>query len=271
MSTEIVLDTIEFLLTGYDQSRRVRRWVKELEIWCVPLVNPDGAYRFLHLCGTGRKNGRDTDGNGRIDPADGVDLNRNYPFRWNGLDGKGSSGDIGSGRYRGPAAGSEPETRAMMALAARERFVLAISYHTAGTKILVPYTIDGVKNPEPSVAWILGRHMAQLARSARVDRTYRAVRKLYSVDGVDQDWHYHTYGTLAYIIEGPRTNPPTKRTGRHVPGAPSRLGLAPSIASSRDPPWWATWWKPGRAAPSRPGSASGKSGSTRGKSGNPTP
>ena len=42
----------------------------------------------------GAKNGRDTDGNGRIDAGDGVDLNRNYPFRW------GFLGEVGSSSSR---------------------------------------------------------------------------------------------------------------------------------------------------------------------------
>jgi len=211
LSTEFVLDIIDQLLHRYRSSSQVRARVDRYEIWCVPLVNPDGNHRFLHVCGTGRKNGRDTNKNGRIDRGDGVDLNRNYPFRWHSLGEKGSSGKPEHGRYRGPGPGSEPETRAMMALAEAQRFVVSISFHTAATKILVPYTIDEVKNPEPSVAWILGRKMAGMADSFRRDRKYKAVRKLYPVDGVDQDWHYFRYGTLAFLIEGPRNNPPYER------------------------------------------------------------
>lgn len=61
--------------------------VHELDLWIVPLYNPDGLKR-----GT-RKNAR------------GIDLNRNYPYRWADLDGDYESG---------PRPASEPETRAMM-------------------------------------------------------------------------------------------------------------------------------------------------------------
>jgi protein MpaA len=64
------------------------RPVRGIDLWLVPVANPDGLAR-----GT-RRNGH------------GVDLNRNYPYRWADLDGHYESG---------PQAASEPETRALMA------------------------------------------------------------------------------------------------------------------------------------------------------------
>ena len=63
------------------------RPIRGIDLWVVPVYNPDGLAR-----GT-RKN------------AHGVDLNRNFPYRWADLDGSYESGQ---------RAGSEPETRAMM-------------------------------------------------------------------------------------------------------------------------------------------------------------
>ena len=218
-STEVVLDIIHQLATGYASNPEVRRWVDQYEIWCVPLVNPDGLHNFFHVTGRGRKNGRDTNDNGLLDASDGVDLNRNYPYRWHSLNETGSNGDPAHGRYRGPSAGSEPETKAVMRLADRERFVMLISYHTSGSKVLVPYTIDGARNPHPDAAWIVGAHLAALSDTARLDRDYTPVRKLYSVDGVDQDWHYWRHGTLAYLWEGPETLPSLERREKMIVGA----------------------------------------------------
>jgi hypothetical protein len=212
LSTEMVLDIIEYLTVNYQTDEDVRGWVDDFEIWCVPLVNPDGNAMFMHFSSAaGRKNGRDTIDNGKLDPRDGVDLNRNYPFRWNTLGEKASSGKPVHNWYRGPEPASEPETRAMMKLADEQRFVMAISFHTVATKILVPYTIDEVKNPDPSVPWIIGKKIAELCDSCREDRDYEARRNLYSVDGTDQDWHYFQHGTVAYILEGPRHNSPYDR------------------------------------------------------------
>ncbi len=82
------------------------------KIWFIPLVNVDG---FVYNettnpngGGMWRKNRRN---NG--DGSYGVDINRNYPYMW-GLDDNGSSPTTSSETYRGPSAGSEPETQAYM-------------------------------------------------------------------------------------------------------------------------------------------------------------
>jgi hypothetical protein len=218
LSTEFVLDIVHLLTTSYETDATLREWVDRYEIWCLPLANPDGCHRFFHVAAAGRKNGRDNNGNGLNDYTDGVDLNRNYPFRWHSLGETGSKSNPEAGWYRGPEPASEPEVRAIMQFADRERFVGLISYHTAGTKILVPYTIDNCRSPHPNTAWVLAGHMAALSNSGREDRDYLPVRNLYSVDGTDQDWHYWRHGTLAYIWEGPRTNPPYADCDRFVTG-----------------------------------------------------
>lgn len=76
--------------------------VKGLDVWLVPVVNPDGLAR-----GTRRN-------------AHGVDLNRNYPHDWADLDGRYESG---------PRAGSEPETQAMMAFIDEVRPDRVLSFH----------------------------------------------------------------------------------------------------------------------------------------------
>jgi protein MpaA len=84
------------------RSIRDGRKVRGIDLWLIPTINPDGLARHT------RKNAR------------GVDLNRNFPWRWADLDGTYESG-------RGPA--SEPETRALMRVfeAVRPRFV--VSFH----------------------------------------------------------------------------------------------------------------------------------------------
>ncbi len=61
--------------------------ISGIDLWVVPTYNPDGVAAHT------RKN------------AHGVDLNRNFPYRWADLDGETESG---------PRPASEPETRAMM-------------------------------------------------------------------------------------------------------------------------------------------------------------
>ena len=68
-----------------------------VRLWLIPDLNPDGA-------------ARGTRGN-----AHGVDLNRNFPFRWRPL------GAPGSRYYAGPRPSSEPESRALEAFIRRTR------------------------------------------------------------------------------------------------------------------------------------------------------
>jgi murein peptide amidase A len=79
-------------------------------------AKPDGV--VLYLVRTGNPDGRaaNTRSNAR-----GVDLNRNFPWRWR----PAARGTY----YPGPKAGSEPETRALMRLVRRVRPQLAIYYH----------------------------------------------------------------------------------------------------------------------------------------------
>jgi predicted deacylase len=83
-------------------SLRDGRPIRGVNLWVVPVYNPDGLAR-----GT-RKN------------AHGVDLNRNFPYHWANLDGNYESG---------PRPGSEPETRAMMRFLRQLRPSRIVSFH----------------------------------------------------------------------------------------------------------------------------------------------
>lgn len=76
--------------------------VHGIDLWVVPAYNPDGLAR-----GT-RRNAR------------GVDLNRNFPYRWAPLTGS---------YYSGPRPSSEPETRAMMRFLDRVKPAYILSFH----------------------------------------------------------------------------------------------------------------------------------------------
>jgi protein MpaA len=82
---------------------RHTRVPKGVQLWLVPEMNPDGT-------------AADTRQN-----AHGVDLNRNFPYRWQPI--------IDPTYYAGPSAVSSPETRAAMKLARRIRPAVTIWYH----------------------------------------------------------------------------------------------------------------------------------------------
>jgi len=226
LSTEFVLDAIQTLLEARDPT--VGRWLEEVVVWAVPMVNPDGNHAFFETSKRfGRKNGRDLDRDGARGPTEGVDLNRNYPFRWGALGERGSRSDERSSYYRGARAASEPETRAIVELARRERFVASISYHTGAVALLAPYTIPGVENPRPNAAWTIARELAKRLPHHPQDRDFAVLRNLYPVDGTDQDWHRFAHGTLALLVEGALWTPigPSRRNATVEAVRPSWMFL----------------------------------------------
>jgi hypothetical protein len=200
MSPTFVLDAIDALLADKSH-RRLERLVFAM----VPLVNPDGNFARLEAGLMGRKNGRDNDGDGKLGGADGVDLNRNYPFQWSYLgESEQSSSQIYSRYYRGPGPGSEPETRAMMRLAEQERFAASISFHTGTLAVLAPYTMPHLRDPEPNEALVVAEEVAKHIKN-HPEGGVPVRRNLYPVDGTDQDWLRNRFGTLALLVEAVKT------------------------------------------------------------------
>ena len=201
LSVNFALDVAEQWLTATNE--RAGRWRAGLDLWLVPMLNPDGVARCLDVSSySGRKNGRSGDAG-----EPGVDLNRNFPFRWGELGESGSHTRPGDPWYRGPSPGSEPEVQALMRLAEDRRFVAALSYHTLGTVILPAYTIPGGANPDPDPVLALAETMAAAAPLQPNGKRFRVQRRIYPVDGVLEDWLRARCGTAAVLVEGPLQNP----------------------------------------------------------------
>ncbi len=218
LSVLFVLDAVQQVLEkAAAGDPAASRWLERLNIWFVPLANPDGLHAFLFKDRFyGRKNGRDRHPLTEENMDRGVDLNRNYAYRWNTETKRASSGDPKSRYYRGPSAGSEPETRAIMALARRERFVGLLSFHSGTVALLAPYTIDGVQNPDPNEAWTVAEHLIKDLPQHPQGKPWEVRRNLYSVDGTDQDWHRFAHGTVALLVEGSRWAPRKAHTRKKV-------------------------------------------------------
>ena len=102
---------------GHAVIRELRRNIgraRGLDVWTVQTVNPDG------VAARTRRNAR------------GVDLNRNFSYRWNG------SAPTYSGYYAGPRPFSEPESRALADLIRRIEPDLTIHFHQPWGQVLAP-------------------------------------------------------------------------------------------------------------------------------------
>ncbi len=193
MTTEIAIDIIDQLTGTYSSNSRTQSWVNDNVIWIVPMVNPDGNNKVWTANNMWRKNTRE---------GYGVDINRNYPFAWGTCN--GSSGSTYSDTYRGPGAGSEPETQAMMGLVNRIKPVLSISYHSYSELVIYPYGCDGEHTPDRDVVESLGRQLAGRLPKDGSSGTYdpgTSWELLYAVDGGDIDWYYNEHQVLPYVIE----------------------------------------------------------------------
>ncbi|MER5504326.1 M14 family zinc carboxypeptidase [Streptomyces sp. NPDC002766] len=137
ITPEMTRRLMHYYLDNYKTDKRVKRIVDSTELWFVISANPDGYdYTFKNSdTRLWRKNLRDVNGDGVISTGDGVDLNRNFAYKW-GYDDEGSSPNPTSETYRGASPGSEPETKALDAFEKRIGFSYGINYHSAAELLL---------------------------------------------------------------------------------------------------------------------------------------
>ena len=140
------------------ETLRDGRAVRGVDLWVIPTYNPDGLAR-----GT-RRNAR------------GVDLNRNFPYKWVDLDGSYESG---------PRPASEPETRAVMSFLEEIDPRRVISFH------------------QPLVGVDTDTKDARFAR--RVARALRLPRKTLDCGGLCHGtmtmWFNHRFRGSALTVE----------------------------------------------------------------------
>ncbi|MFB7331614.1 M14 family zinc carboxypeptidase [Streptomyces adustus] len=137
ITPEMTRRLLHYYLDNYKTDRRIKKIVDSTELWFVLSANPDGYdYTFQNSdTRLWRKNLRDVNGDGVISTGDGVDLNRNFAYKW-GYDDEGSSPNPTSETYRGAAPASEPETKALDAFEKRIGFTYGINYHSAAELLL---------------------------------------------------------------------------------------------------------------------------------------
>ena len=197
ISVEVPFLMGKYLAEHYASDPAVRRFVDQSEIWIVPLVNPDGLEYTLHGYRLWRKNRRDNGGGDY-----GVDLNRNYGYKW-GIDDLGSSPNPASEVYRGSAPFSEPETRAVRDLYLKKNFQALISFHSYSQVILYPWGYtkqppDGVITLKEIAAEMSARIQAVNGRLYEYGQSGDA---LYLSNGDVTDWAFAINGIPAYTIE----------------------------------------------------------------------
>lgn len=108
---ELLTRFAEWLVLGHGVDPEATWLLDSYRFHLVLQGNPDGRKK-AEAGASWRKNVNNTNGSCSA-TGYGVDLNRNFPFRWNSAAG-GSSGDPCVGNYRGPQRQSEPETQNLL-------------------------------------------------------------------------------------------------------------------------------------------------------------
>lgn len=225
---EIVTALMEKLVNGYGRDERVTRWMNELEIWLVPVVNVDG--HDIVTSGRDprwRKNARDVNGDGvtRVYP-EGVDVNRGYDFNW----AMGGSGDPEGVSYRGDHPFSEAENRAMRRLADLRKFLLSVSYHSQGEVIFYPWSWGNLAAPDDKLIKRIATEVA--AQIPTMDGKGAYAISPGSPSSQSYPWLYGRRGVIDMIIEtgrGAHVFPPSDVAGiveANLRGAAVLLGHA---------------------------------------------
>jgi Zinc carboxypeptidase/Immune inhibitor A-like, MAM domain/Secretion system C-terminal sorting domain len=166
-----------YLVNNYGSDARVTDLVDNREIYMMAVANPDGYYHNQVIAPNGggmqRKN---------MSAPDGVDLNRNYDYKW-GLNNQGSSGDPYSETYRGPSAGSELSTQAIKAFINNRNFEAVVNYHAYSDLIILPWgwTYQRPANYDTYLAF--GNYMNQT-----LGYEVGGPEIIYVVNGDAQDW-----------------------------------------------------------------------------------
>lgn len=142
--------------------RAIAPSVEGTQLWVIDTVNPDGLRAHT------RKN------------AHGVDLNRNFPYRWR------DHVPQSSGYYPGPRPASEPETRAVMAFVQRIQPDISIWYHQPWGAVLA---CRGRPRIAAEYAKLVGMHTSCMGSADR---------------GTAIKWENHTIpGSTAFVVEMP--------------------------------------------------------------------
>jgi hypothetical protein len=162
---------------GHAVVRRLRALAPPagLQLWLVKSANPDG------VAGGTRQN------------AHGVDLNRNFPFRWTG------GGRPFDTYFPGRAPAGEPETRALQQLVRDVRPQLTIYYHQHMRLVALPPGVD----------------RAPVRAYAR--RVGLPARRLPPYNGTATSWQNHRFpASTAFVVELPAGALSRRAAGRHA-------------------------------------------------------
>ena len=199
-----------WLLEGYGTNADATWILDRHEVHLMLQTNPDG--RKKAETGLSWRKNTNQAYCGATSNTRGADLNRNFTFQWNSTGGEGSSGAQCDLTYRGPSAGSEPETQAIQAYvrslwpdrrgtglndaAPSDTSGIHIDLHSYSRLVLWPWGTTSTPAPNGTALQTLGRRFAYFN-----NYTPQQSIGLYPTDGTSDGVSYGELGVAAYTIE----------------------------------------------------------------------
>ncbi|WP_199611158.1 M14 family zinc carboxypeptidase [Flocculibacter collagenilyticus] len=204
----LALDFARWLIDGYGTNADATWILNHHEVHLMLQTNPDGRKKAE----TGLSWRKNTNQNycGANSNSRGADLNRNFTFTWNSSG--GSSGNVCNATYRGPSAGSEPETQAIEGYvrslwpdsrgpnqndpAPMDTSGIHIDLHSYSELILWPW--GGTNQVAPN-----GIELQTLGRKFAFFNNYYPQQSigLYPTDGTSDSVSYAELGVAAFTFE----------------------------------------------------------------------
>jgi hypothetical protein len=153
------------LLDLYAVDPDAKRFVDQNEIWVFPMLNPDGHEAFT------REN------------ANGVDLNREFGYNWDGWGGS-------------QAPYSQPESRLVREFLLENNVTLSVTHHNAGALVLYPWGYSPLDVPDTDIIKAVGGQYSSVA-------SYLLLQSWddYETHGELIDDVYGLHGGLCYTTE----------------------------------------------------------------------
>ncbi len=161
IGTEVAFGFLEMVLTNYGVDTRITDLVDNHQIYLIPMINPDGYYHVR------RSNGN------------WVDINRNFPFWW-----------------EGSTWSAEPETEALMDFSLVHNPVIYINYHSGAE--IINYNWDGIETLSPDDGIEI-----MISEVYDDETSYGIINGAawYVADGTLEDWHHGSLGAASVIVE----------------------------------------------------------------------
>lgn len=201
----ITFSVLKEMLQEYETNPGIKEIVDNNQLFFVPLLNPNGYTVARTQNSMWRKNINDNGYSLSFNTGSytGVDLNRNYRYKW----GEDAPNNPAKETYRGPEPHSESEIQAVLGFIEENHIAAAITYHSYGEMVLMPYNQNSnTKDPVDFTEMrALGLKMANHMKSKTGYGNYsvgNAVELLgYGAGGGMSDHLYVEYGMFAYCYE----------------------------------------------------------------------